>query len=174
MPSKLSNLMAGLGCLTPITGIVLLCYFLFQSSISLGVISIVLSFVLTIVFIALGIRIEEKRKVKQLDFLQTFQPDVDDFHKLKSFTSYDLLTKIAIDDQRRKRLRIQVIHSSRFYNFLSNPKSHPSDFFTAKMAFGFLIQPVPAWLFIASKLVFQILGNPSRSLFQIAPIQSLQ
>ncbi|MCG7335620.1 hypothetical protein MHZ95_10045 [Sporosarcina sp. ACRSM] len=102
MPSKLSNLMAGLGCLTPIVGIVLLCYFLFQSSISLGVISIVLSFVITILFIALGIRIEEKRKLKQLDYLQTFQPDVEDFHKLKSFTSYDLLTKIAIDDQHGK------------------------------------------------------------------------
>lgn len=102
MPSKLSNLLAGLGCLTPITGIVLLCYFLFQSSISLGVISIVVSFVIAIIFIALGIRIEEKRKLKQLDFLQTFQPDVDDFHKLKSFTSYDLLTKIAIDDQHGK------------------------------------------------------------------------
>ncbi len=102
MPSKLSNLLAVLGCLTPITGMVLLCYFLFQSSISIGVISIVVSFVITMIFIALGIRIEEKRKLKQLDFLQTFQPDVDDFHKLKSFTSCDLVTKIAIDDQHGK------------------------------------------------------------------------
>ena len=102
MPSKLSNLCAGLGCLTPIIGIVLFFKFLFQSSILLGVITVILSFTATIIFIVLGMQIEEKRKLKQLELLQSFQPDLDDIHKLKAFTSYDLLTKIAIDQQQRK------------------------------------------------------------------------
>ena len=46
--------------------------------------------------------LEQKQKEKQLAFLHTFQPDEFDFQKHKSFTSYDLLTKIALDEQRKK------------------------------------------------------------------------
>ena len=102
MSSKLSNLFFGLGCLTPIGGIVLLFYFLIQSSISLGVTSVILSFVVTILLFVVGSQMDEKHKAKQLAFLQTFQPDQEDFQKFKSYTSYNLLSKIAIDERQGK------------------------------------------------------------------------
>ena len=102
MQSKLSNLFVGLGCFTPIVGILLLVYFSFHRSILFGCISIVMSLLITTILFVLVSQIEEKRKVKQMEFLQTFQPNQDDFGKYKSFTSYDLLAKIAIDEKHRK------------------------------------------------------------------------
>ena len=55
-----------------------------------------------ILLLGIGSELEQKQKRKQLEFLNTFQPDQFDFQKHKSFTSYDLLTKIAIDEQRQK------------------------------------------------------------------------
>ena len=102
MPSKLSNLFLGLGCLSPIVGIGLLLYFLFQSSIFLGFLSVIISLLAMTILFVLTSQIEEKRKIKQAEFLQTFQPNQYNAHKFKAFTSYDLLAKIAIDEQRRK------------------------------------------------------------------------
>ena len=102
MPSKLSNLFLGLGCLSPIVGIGLLLYFLFQSSIFLGFLSVIISLLAMTILFVLTSQIEEKRKIKQAEFLQTFQPNQYDAQKYKSFTSYNLLSKIAIDEQQGK------------------------------------------------------------------------
>lgn len=102
MLSKLSNWFLGLGCLSPIIGIVLLFYFVFQSSIFYGVLTIIISLVVTIILFILMSEVEAKHKLKQLEFLQTFQPDQEGSQKFKSFTSYDLLSKIAIDTEREK------------------------------------------------------------------------
>lgn len=102
MPSKLSNWFLGLGCLSPIIGIVLLFYFLFRSSIFLGVLLVILSLLVATILFVLMSQVEEKHKLKQLEFLQTFQPDQEGSTKFKSFTSYDLMSKIAIDTQREQ------------------------------------------------------------------------
>ena len=102
MPSKLSNSFLGLGCFTPLLGITLLVYFFYQQSFLLGCIAVVASFVVSIILFVLMSLIDGKRKRKQMKFLQTFQPDRVEFQKLKSFTSYDLLEKIAIDQQQKK------------------------------------------------------------------------
>lgn len=100
MSSKLAGLFYGMGCLVPISGFVLLGYFFFHRSFMVGSIAIVVSIVAGIILLGSASFIEEKQKAKQLEFLNTFQPGQFDFHKNKSFPSYDLLAKIAIDEQR--------------------------------------------------------------------------
>lgn len=102
MPSRITNLFVGIGCMTPIFGLVLLGYFFYNRSFLLGIVSLVVCFFAAIILFGVIQQIEDRRKKEQLEFLQTFQPDQFDFNKHKSFTSYDLLSKIAIDDQQKK------------------------------------------------------------------------
>lgn len=99
MSSKLSNLFFGMGCLLPIFGFVLLGYFFFNRSFMFGAVAVIVSIVVGLALLGSASFIEEKQKAKQLEFLNTFQPAQFDFHRHKSFPSYDLLAKIAIDEQ---------------------------------------------------------------------------
>ncbi|MCM3636674.1 hypothetical protein M3152_02995 [Sporosarcina luteola] len=102
MPSKITNLISGIGCSTPIFGIVLLGYFFYNRSFLLGIGALVVFFLVGILLFGIVHQVEDKRKKSQLEFLQTFQPDQFDANRHKSFTSYDLLSKIALDKQREK------------------------------------------------------------------------
>ncbi|MFC5604273.1 hypothetical protein [Sporosarcina koreensis] len=102
MPSKLTNLFTGIGCTAPFLGFVLLGYFFYNQSFGLGIIALVACILAALFILGIAQQAEDKRKKTQLEFLQTFQPGQSDFHKYKSSTSYDLLSKIAIDEQREK------------------------------------------------------------------------
>ncbi len=102
MSSKKSNSVVGLGCFIPILGITLLVYFFFQHSFILGLFIGVTSIIVSLFIFGIVSQMEEKRKQQQLEFLQTFQPKQVDSKKLKSYTSYDLLTKIAVDPKQKK------------------------------------------------------------------------
>ena len=100
MPSSLSRAFFGFGCFTQIFGIILLGILFYNRSFALGTFAIVSSFVVMLLLVGSGVQLEQKQKGEQLEFLRSFQPDQFD-KKTKSYTSYDLLTKIAIDEQRQ-------------------------------------------------------------------------
>lgn len=102
MSSKLSNSFAGLGCLTPFIGIALLVYYFYQRSFLIGSILLFASFFVALAFFGFMSQIEENQKKKQRKILQKFQPDRVDFQKLISYSSYDLLSKIAVDEHQKK------------------------------------------------------------------------
>lgn len=102
MSSKLSNLFTGIGCSTPILGFVLLGYLFYNRSFVLGIVALVVCILAGLLILGTAQQAEDKRKKTQMEFLQTFQPPQFDVTKHKSFSSYDLLSKIAIDDQHKK------------------------------------------------------------------------
>lgn len=102
MPSKITNLLSGIGCSTPIFGFVLLGYFFYNRSFMLGIGALVVFFLAGILLLGIVQQVEDKRKKTQLEFIQTFQPDQFDSNRHKSYTSYDLLSKIALDEKREK------------------------------------------------------------------------
>lgn len=102
MPSKLSNSFMWIGCFLPLISFLMLGYFSYQHSFGLGLLALAVSFVMSLFSFGLMIKYKRKHRHKQLALLQTFQPDVVDSHKFKSFISSDLLTKIAIDSQQQK------------------------------------------------------------------------
>ncbi|MCG7346473.1 hypothetical protein MHZ92_20420 [Sporosarcina sp. ACRSL] len=102
MPSTLSRIFFGLGCFTPMLGLGLLFHLFSNRSFMAGIVSLVICLFVMLVGVGIGSLLEQKQKEKQLAFLHTFQPDQFDFQKQKSYTSYDLLTKIALDEQRKK------------------------------------------------------------------------
>ncbi|WP_252502151.1 hypothetical protein [Sporosarcina sp. Marseille-Q4943] len=99
MQSKVTKWFTGLGCLTPVFGFILLGYFFFNRSFLLGIVALVVSFLAGFIVFGIVSEVEDKRKVKQKEFLRTFKPAHFDSDKHKSFTSEDLLSKIAIDEQ---------------------------------------------------------------------------
>ncbi|MCM3744006.1 hypothetical protein M3193_07595 [Sporosarcina luteola] len=102
MPSKITNLFTGIGCSTPIFGLILLGYFFYNRSFMLGIGALVLCFLAGVLVLVIVSQVEDKRKKTQTEFLQTFQPDQFNSNRHKSFTSDDLLSKIALDEQREK------------------------------------------------------------------------
>ena len=102
MPSNLTRFFFGFGCFTPILGFVLLGYLFSNRSFAGGVVALVICLVVMIFLFGFGSQLEQKQKAKQLEFMDTFVPDEFDSQRNKSFTSYDLLTKIAIDELQKK------------------------------------------------------------------------
>lgn len=102
MSSKLSNSFAGLGCLTPFFGIALLVYYFYQRSFLIGCILLFASFFVALAFFGFMSQIEENQKKKQRKIMQNFKPDRVDVQKLVSYSSYDLLSKIAVDEHQKK------------------------------------------------------------------------
>ena len=102
MPSNLTRFFFGFGCFTPILGFILLGYLFSNRSFIGGIVALVICLVVMIFLFGFGSILEQKQKAKQLEFINTFQPDQYNSQKNKSFTSYDLLTKIAIDELQKK------------------------------------------------------------------------
>ena len=91
-----------LGCLSLLIGCVFFIYFLINKSIATAFIYAFVFFVLMIILAVIGSQIEENRKVKQRKYLLTLQPKEKQFRETQSFLSFDLLSKIAMDEQNRR------------------------------------------------------------------------
>ncbi|MBB4824357.1 hypothetical protein HNO89_001579 [Sporosarcina luteola] len=102
MRSTESSWFIRLGCLSPIIGIIALFVLIRQDSILAAFLFFSLFFGFAVLFLYLSNRAEEKTKRKQLDYLETFQPAKQSYTESHAFVSYDLLTKIAIDEKHRR------------------------------------------------------------------------
>lgn len=102
MRSTESNWFIRLGCLSPIIGTIALFVLIRQDSILAAFLFFALFFGFAILFLYLSGRAEGKAKQKQQAFLETFQPVKPSYTESHAFVSYDLLSKIAIDEKHRK------------------------------------------------------------------------
>ncbi|MEZ7170579.1 hypothetical protein [Sporosarcina sp. OR05] len=102
MPSAQSNWYIRFGCLAPIIGIGLLVYLLNTDAIIPGFTFFALFFGFGVLFLNLSIRAEQKVKQKQLDYLNSFKPTSPNYNESHAFVSYDLLSKIAVDEKNRR------------------------------------------------------------------------
>ena len=102
MPSTQSNWYVRFGCLAPIIGIAALVYFLRRDALLPGFIFFAAFFGFAVLFLALSSRAEEKVKAKQLEYLETFKPAQSSYEESHAFISFDLLSKIAVDEKNNR------------------------------------------------------------------------
>ncbi|MFD1204800.1 MULTISPECIES: hypothetical protein [Sporosarcina] len=102
MPSTQSKWYIKLGCLSPIIGILALIYLLNQQIYLPGYIIFFIFFGLAVLFLYLSNQSEEKEKKKQIDHLQSIVPKDTSYVESHAFISYDLLSKIAVDEKKRR------------------------------------------------------------------------
>ncbi|QTD41325.1 hypothetical protein [Sporosarcina sp. Te-1] len=102
MRSTESNWFIRLGCLSPIIGTIALFVLIRQDSIPAAFLFFAFFFGFAILFLYLSGRAEEKAKQKQQAYLETFKPVKPTYTESHAFVSYDLLSKLAIDEKNRK------------------------------------------------------------------------
>lgn len=102
MSTKLSNFFVALGCLSLLIGCVFFIYFLINKSIATAFLYAFIFFILMIFLAVIGSQIDEKRKMKHRKYLLTLQPTEKQFQETQTFVSFDLLSKIAMDEQNER------------------------------------------------------------------------
>lgn len=102
MSTKLSNFFVALGCLSMLVGGAFFIYFLINKSIGTAFLYASISFILMIILAVIGSQIDEKRKRKHKEYLLTLQPTEKQFQETQTFVSFDLLSKIAMDEQNER------------------------------------------------------------------------
>src|SRR4051812_33333002 len=102
MQTKLSNFFLGLGCLSPIIGVTIFIYLFINQSLLSGFIYLGVLLVIMIILIVIASQMEDKRKAKQKHPLSTLQPKVENYHETQSYVSYDILSKITLDEENKR------------------------------------------------------------------------
>lgn len=101
MPSTQSNWYVRFGCMAPIIAIASLFYFLKQNAILPGFLFFALFFGFAVLFLFLSTKAEEKAKDKQKGLINALAPQ-SGYTESHAFISYDLLSKIAVDDKKKR------------------------------------------------------------------------
>lgn len=101
MPSTQSNWYIRFGCLAPIIAIAAFIYFVNRNSVLYGFIFFALFFGFAVLFLTLSTKAEDKAKEKQIIHLNSYTPQ-SSYTESRAFVSYDLLSKIAVDEKRRR------------------------------------------------------------------------
>lgn len=101
MTSKTSDWLAGTGCLLGFSGIGLLIYFIINGNTKMGIILIVLFWVFALILLNKAHNRDELMKEKQKRYISTFRPN-EIFKETQAFTSPDLLTRIAYDEELKR------------------------------------------------------------------------
>lgn len=102
MPSTKTNWLTGIGFLLVMIAVALLIFLSIKISFWHGLIAFVLLTILSIMLWVKAYNMETRRKEEQEEFLMSFQPDNVKKEFAQAYTSYDLLSRIAIDDVKRK------------------------------------------------------------------------
>lgn len=102
MPTKLSNFLIGIGCFSLVIGIGFFFYFLINKSILTAFLYVISSLFILIIFASFSAAAENKRKEQQKNLISTFQPNDKDFQETQSFISFDLLSKVTMDEKHKR------------------------------------------------------------------------
>lgn len=102
MPSAQSNWYIRFGCLAPIIGVVVLIYLLNTDAVIPGFLFFAAFFGFGVLFLNLSIRAEQKVKQKQREYLDSFKPSATNYTESHAYVSYDLLSKIAVDEKNQR------------------------------------------------------------------------
>lgn len=102
MPSTQANWYVRFGCLAPIFGVIALLFFINQDAVIPGFIFFAIFFGFAVLFLSLSSKAEEKAKQKQRDHINSFKPAASNYTESHAFISYDLLSKIAVDEKKRR------------------------------------------------------------------------
>lgn len=102
MPTKLSNFLMGIGCFSLVVGIGFFFYFLINKSILSAFLYVISSLLILIIFASFSAATENKRKEQQKKLISTFQPNDKDFQETQSFISFDLLSKLTMDEKYKR------------------------------------------------------------------------
>ncbi|MEK3889517.1 hypothetical protein [Bacillus sp. FSL K6-3431] len=100
MTSSKSTWFNNLGCSSILIGITILIIAMIAGKTGIGFALIGFFFCLSIGFFIASTSLEKANKEKQKKYIETIRPTDQSFHETQAFTSFDALTRIAIDEKR--------------------------------------------------------------------------
>lgn len=102
IPTNLTRVLTGLGCLIPLFSIGFFVFSILNGFGFLGALLSIIVFLIGVIILGQSQIVENRQKEKQKEMLLSLNKDLADFDKIPSLTATDLLTRVAIDHNKQR------------------------------------------------------------------------